>query len=358
MSARVLVVAVVLLSAATSPAVSQAPDRPLRVATRAIAPFVEDNNGSLTGFSIELWDALKTELRVPADKPTVYPSVPELLNAVKTGKADLGIAAVSITSEREKMLDFSVPMFDSGLQILIRSKGGGNAAGSLFSILFSSSMLQLLGVIVLLVLIPAHIVWFVERQHSEGIIPTKKYFPGIFHAAWWSASTLATQADSMPRHAFARFIAVIWMFTGVVFVAYFTAQITTSMTVQQLQGSIKGPDDLPGKLVATTTGSTSAAYLRDHGVRVQDVKSIPEAYEALQKGDVDAVVFDAPVLLYYAAHDGQGKTQVVGDIFRKEKYGIVFPDKSPLRKRVNTALLTLTENGTYQKLYDKWFGGK
>ena len=63
------------------------------------------------------------------------------------------------------------------------------------------------------------------------------------------------------------------------------------------------------------------------------------------------------VLPYCAAHEGKGKVQVVGPIFRMENYGIVFPDKSPLRKRVNEALLKLRENGTYDRLYMKWFGG-
>ena len=63
------------------------------------------------------------------------------------------------------------------------------------------------------------------------------------------------------------------------------------------------------------------------------------------------------MLLYYASHDGKGKVHVVGSIFRKENYGIVFPDKSPLRKRVNEALLKLKENGAYDQLSKKWFGG-
>jgi polar amino acid transport system substrate-binding protein len=62
-------------------------------------------------------------------------------------------------------------------------------------------------------------------------------------------------------------------------------------------------------------------------------------------------------LLYYSAHEGKGKVQSIGSIFRKEYYGIAFPDKSPLRKRVNEALLKLKENGVYDKLYIKWFGG-
>jgi polar amino acid transport system substrate-binding protein len=69
------------------------------------------------------------------------------------------------------------------------------------------------------------------------------------------------------------------------------------------------------------------------------------------------VVYDAPVLLFYAAHEGKGKVQTAGAIFRKENYGIVFPSNSPYRKPVNEALLKLKENGTYDQLYTKWFGG-
>src|SRR4030095_9415404 len=78
---------------------------------------------------------------------------------------------------------------------------------------------------------------------------------------------------------------------------------------------------------------------------------------APQHVQVDAVVYDAPVFLFYAAHEGKGKVQTAGAIFRKENYGIVFPSNSPYRQPVTEALLKLKENGTYDQLYTKWFGG-
>jgi polar amino acid transport system substrate-binding protein len=330
----------------------------LRVATRVIPPFVYEEKGNLTGFSIELWKKIGAKMGVQTEFQT-YPVVADLLGAVKSGKADVGIAAISITADRDREFDFSQPMFDAGLQIMVRGKSGeagsSNPVRGLFTLLFSPVMLVWLGIVAAMIILPAHIVWFVERNHHDGMIPTKSYFPGIFHAMWWSASTLATQADSMPRAAVARFMAILWMFTSVVFVAYFTAQVTASLTVLQLQGNIKGPDDLPGKRVATTRASTSAAYLRDKHAQVQEFEKIDDAYEALLDDKADAIVFDSPVLLYYASHDGKGKVQVVGGIFRKESYGIVVLPNSPYRKPIDTALLGLKEDGTYQDLYDKWF---
>jgi polar amino acid transport system substrate-binding protein len=98
-------------------------------------------------------------------------------------------------------------------------------------------------------------------------------------------------------------------------------------------------------------------YLRLLNVEVVELANVEEAVQALDEHEVEAVVYDAPVLLYYAAHEGKGRVSLVGSIFRKESYGIAFPLQSPHRKRVNEALLQLKENGTYDQLYRKWFGG-
>lgn len=327
------------------------------MATRVIPPFVMREAGQFEGYSIDLWRSIEKELGVRSGY-TAYPSVKALLEATKAGREDLGIAAISITAEREAVFDFSQPMFDSGLQILVRDQSGsGNAMPSFWQVLFSPTMLQLLGVVFLLIVIPAHLLWLVERHHEGGFVEHKSYIPGIFKTGWWAAGTLGAQADEMPKSWAGRIIALMWMFLSIVFVAYFTATITTAMTVQQLQGDIRGPEDLPGKKVATVAGSTSETYLREHKAKIRAFSQIEEAIDALEKKRVDAVVYDAPVLLYYAAQAGKGKVQPVGGIFRKENYGIVLPENSPWREPVNRALLTLKENGTLQALYDKWFTG-
>ncbi len=331
----------------------------VRVATRIVPPMVVDDQGHLTGFSIDLWNAIAEKLKL-ATEYKVASDVGVLLDEVRSGRADLGIAAISITAERDREFDFSQPILEAGLQILIR--GGGTAPANplleFLRLLTSPTIAVWLGIALLLIIVPAHIVWLFERRHPQGIVPDRRYFPGIFHAMWWAAGTLATQAEQMPRHWFARVLAILWMFVGVVFVAYYTAQLTASLTVQQIRGAISGPDDLPGKRVATTRGSTAADYLRSRRVDLTEVEQISDAYKLLLDKQVDAVVFDAPELSYYAGHDGKGKVQLVGPVFRKENFGIVFPADSHLRKDVDRALLALREDGTYQRLEETWFGSQ
>jgi len=334
---------------------SSIPARPkLRVAVGLINPFVIEKDGKLTGFSIDLWDKISQEAGLAGDF-AVKSNVKELLASIKSQKSDVGIAALSITSDRDKEFDFSYPIFEGGLQILVLSQPSANPVTSFIEGIFSGTFLQLIGIMLVIILVPAHVVWLFEHRHKVSSI-SKNYFPGIFEACWWALSTLATQAEEMPKSPAGRVVAIIWMFTSVVFIAYFTATVTTSLTVQQLKSNINGPSDLPGKNVASVTGSTSVAYLRENNIKVTEFPRSGNAFEALIQKQVDAVVFDAPVLLYYASRDGKGKVQVVGSIFRQESYGIVFPPNSPYRKPVNTAFLTLKENGTYQEIHKKWFG--
>jgi polar amino acid transport system substrate-binding protein len=364
------VVALLALVAAPLPAAlaqgksqqqSQQTPQKLQVVTRVLPPLVvEQPGGALSGFSVELWEKIAEKLKLQAGFK-IAPDVRSLLEEVRTGKADLGVAAISITSAREQEFDFSQPILNAGLQIMVRGRGQdseSNPLRDLLGLIFSPAILVWLGIALLLIIIPAHIVWFLERQRKDGIIPTDKYYPGIFYAMYWAAATLATQAEQAPKHWLARVVTVLWMFIGVVFVAFYTAQLAATLTVQQIQGGISGPEDLPGKKVATTRGSTAATAVRELRAEAYEVAKIEEAFKALNDKQVDAVVFDVPVLLYYAAREGKGRVQLVGTPFRKEDYGIVFPRNNPLRKQVNVALLALREDGTYQKLYDKWFTSK
>ena len=81
---------------------------------------------------------------------------------------------------------------------------------------------------------------------------------------------LAAQVEIMPRQWVARGLAILWMFASVVFIASYTAQLTTTLTVEQIRGAIEGPGDLPGKQIATITSSIAAVYLREQKVEVQE----------------------------------------------------------------------------------------
>ena len=143
-----------------------------------------------------------------------------------------------------------------------------------------------------------------------------------------------------------------------VFVALYTAQLTALLTVEEIRGVINGPGDLPGRRVATLTDSTSAVYLRKIDADVQEFPSTDEMYQALLEERVDAVLLGSASLKYYSTHEGRGRVKLVGPEFDKSDVGFVVPLDSSLRKRVSNQLLELHEDGTYRRIYAKWFGAE
>src|SRR2546425_9347530 len=229
------------------PAPGFAQPESLRVATRIIKPFVFEEGGDLTGFSIELWQEIAIQLGARTEY-IIKPTLRELLDATQTGEADLAIAAISITEERERSWDFSHPMFDAGLQILGPEQGqSGGGVASIVGTIFNRNFLPVLAFLIIGALVAGHIVWFFERKRTDELVSSPSYYPGVLEATFWAASALATQAEAWPKSAVSRAVAVVWMFTAVLFVAYFTAAVTSALTVQQLKSDIQGPDDLPGK---------------------------------------------------------------------------------------------------------------
>jgi len=342
------------------PALAQSQPTELQVGLYPIAPFVMKEKGELTGFSIELWSAIAARLNIKSTYRVA--GEPAVLYAdMRSKRIDLVASPVFITSERDEEFDFSHPVMETGLGIMVLEAGTVGSSDPLHDLLrifLSPTIFVWLGVGLLFILIPAHIVWFLDRRSADGIIPTEKYFPGIFHAMFWAASALVSQVQGVPGRWLARVFALVWMFGGVVFVAFYTAQLTSTLTVEKIRGAIEGPSDLPGKQVATIAKSTAEGYLREQGALVQAFARPDQMFAALLQRKVDAVVTAAPVLLYYASHEGKGRVRVVGPQFNRGQIAILFQLDSPLRKRVNGALIALRENGTYEQLYEKWFGSE
>jgi ABC-type amino acid transport substrate-binding protein len=125
--------------------------------------------------------------------------------------------------------------------------------------------------------------------------------------------------------------------------------------VARLQSEIRGPGDLPGKTIAATPGTIAGDYLTGLGLPFTRMANPDDGIRMLTQGEVQAVVLSAAILQYLAAQPGNSMLQVVGPIFRPYKIAIAVREGSPLRKPINEALLEIYDDGTYEKIYAKWF---
>jgi polar amino acid transport system substrate-binding protein len=331
--------------------------RTIRVSTKKIEPFVfVDDNKAVTGFSVDLWHAVADKLDVKTEW-VVRDNVKQVIADVESGSSPAAIAGISMTPEREAVIDFSHSYFDSGLQILARQSSSPNPLKVFLKTLTSKDIRYPLILVFGFAIVVAHVIWLVERGSNEDF--PKAYLPGIWEGFWWASVNVMTGGDAEKKigNGVARIVGLAWMVIGLMLVAYLGGSVASALTVSQLQSNINGVSDLPGKRVVTTTGSVAAQFLDQVGVTYTTVDSLgEETYRKLINKELDAVVYDSPTLRFAANRYGKDKLAVVGQIFSPDKYGIALATNSPLREKINGTLLELQKSGKVAELTTKWFG--
>src|SRR5262249_26332663 len=119
---------------------------------------------------------------------------------------------------------------------------------------------------------------------------------------------------------------------------------------------ITGISDLAGKTVSAQQGTTGLELAKEkaEASEVRPYPEGPDAINALKAGTVEAVIIDTPV----AEHAVEQTTgiEVVENIPTEENYGIaVAQGNTELLEEINQGLKEVQEDGTYTKIYKKWF---
>ncbi|MEB3100830.1 transporter substrate-binding domain-containing protein [Ferviditalea candida] len=210
-------------------------------------PFTYVEEGSYKGFEIDLWNAIAREAGFKKYKFEAM-DFGELIEAVKTGKADVGLAGMTINQARKNELEFSMPYYDTGLVLL------------------------------------------------------------------------------------------------------------TSASNKQIHST----HDLKDKTVGTKLATTGYQFSSElQGLKsVKGYPEISQAFEDLMNNKVDAVIFDEQPSRNFVRTAGKGKVKILGGTLTKENYGMFTKKRGKNIGRIDQAIEAVSQNGTYEKIYRKWFGKK
>jgi ABC-type amino acid transport substrate-binding protein len=162
--------------------------------------------------------------------------------------------------------------------------------------------------------------------------------------------------DKAPVRWTGRFLAGLVIIVALPLFALFTAELASTFTLHEIDSRIRGPNDLVGRSVGVVRGTTSVRAGVEAGARVIQYETATEAYAALHERLVEAVVYDVPSLRYQSQQPGNERLAVVGAAFRPQQLAIAVAEDSPLREKLNRALLRLEENGRLSEIRTHWFG--
>jgi ABC-type amino acid transport substrate-binding protein len=133
------------------------------------------------------------------------------------------------------------------------------------------------------------------------------------------------------------------MFASIIMISGFTAAIATSLTVDQLDQSIAGIDELYDKRVLTKRASTTAAFLDAKLIRYRTAPGVAAALDELAAGRADAVVYDIPILRYLVSTRHRQDLPVLPNLLARQDYGIALPPEAPRREELNRMILQIIQ---------------
>jgi len=118
--------------------------------------------------------------------------------------------------------------------------------------------------------------------------------------------------------------------------------------------------DFAGKKVGAIQGATSGKNFKKVQPKAKVIyyQEYPQAVLSLKKGKIDAITTDLVWCVTQAA-DSRGKLKVLKETISYEPYGIgIIENESNFRDAINFAIQDAVRDGSYEKLYLKWFGKK
>ena len=340
-------------------AAESAPDaaipQQVRVAVLPMASAVEWEGDQPTGVIIDIWHDLAQRIGLETDfiRADTFRHV---LEGVARGEVDVGLGPIAITEERERLFDLTHPIAHSGLRVAVGQQDASGFLSALRS-LFSWQLLELLGTVLLLALASGHLLWWFEHRSNPESFPPQ-YPRGMWEAIWWIASTVVAGGCDNKHVAsgLGRTIAFAWMVGGIVLLAAFTSVLTATLTAEQVAGKIHGPKDLVGRTVGCQESAVSVKEVRRRGGVAREYAKLDEALDRLRRGELDAVVGENQQMMFLLNQSKNAGLKLVGPIFEAFDYGFGLPNDSPLRERLNTAILRMREDGTMERIREQWLG--
>uniref|UniRef100_A0A3P9AE67 Glutamate receptor n=1 Tax=Esox lucius TaxID=8010 RepID=A0A3P9AE67_ESOLU len=346
-------------------------------------------NDQYEGFCVdmlrELADILKCSFRIKLVDDGLYGApepngswtgmVGELINR----KADLAVAGFTITSEREKVIDFSKPFMTLGISILYRVHLGRKPGYFSFLDPFSPAV----WLFMLLAYLAVSCVLFLAARLS----PYEWYNPHpclqerkdmlenqytLGNSLWFPVGGFMQQgSEIMPRALSTRCVSGVWWMFTLIIISSYTANLAAFLTVQRMEVPIESPDDLADQTnieYGTIQGGSTMTFFMNSRYQTYQrmwnymhskqpsvfVKSTEEGIARVVNSKY-AFLLESTMNEYYRKLNCN-LTQI-GGLLDTKGYGIGMPLGSPFREEITMAILHLQENNRLEILKRRWWEG-
>ncbi|KAL6606036.1 hypothetical protein ACP70R_041689 [Stipagrostis hirtigluma subsp. patula] len=297
-------------------------------------------------FAIDIFRTAMGKLQHPPDYElcAFNGTYDQLVHNVSKGIFDGAVGDVTITAERAKVVDFTMPYAPSGVSLLVLADN--DSKPPIQWIFLKPLTKELWLTTVSFFFIVGFVVWMIERPRNPAYQgPSVTQFST---ASYFAFSTLTFSHGQIIRSPL------------------YTANLSSMLTAKRLRPRVTNLDQLVhnGEYIGYQRGAFVYSVLRKAGARAHRLRaydSQTEYSEALRNGSenggVSAIVDEIPYLSYFLSDPQENKKfEMVDRLYKTPGFGFVFPRGSPLVHNLSVAILGLTAGNESSLLEQKWFG--
>ncbi|XP_037948866.1 glutamate receptor ionotropic, kainate 2-like isoform X1 [Teleopsis dalmanni] len=349
-----------------------------------------EGNDQYEGFGIELIEELSKKLgfsytfRIQEDNK--YGNLDQITKTwngmileIIEKRADMGITDLTMTSDRESGVDFTIPFMNLGIAILFRKPM--KEPPQLFSFMspFSGAVWMWLGIAYVSVSVSMFVLSRISPTEWDNPYPCieeptelENQFSFV-NCFWFSIGALLQQGTELaPKGLSTRAVASAWWFFTLILVSSYTANLAAFLTIESLSSPINNVEDLAEnkggvKYGAKVGGSTYTffqdaqyptyqrmfAYMKEHPELMTSTNN-----EGVQRVENDNYAFLMESTTVEYNTERRCKVTQVGALLDEKGYGIAMRKNWPYRDLLSQAILELQEQGVLSKMKTKWWQEK
>ncbi|KAL0545808.1 hypothetical protein IC582_015701 [Cucumis melo] len=310
------------------------------------------NNLSFNGLAIDLFKATLDNLCFPLPhKFYAYSGTyDDLVKQIYLKEFDAAVGDIAIVSSRYEHAEFTHPYSEAGLVMIVPTINNRSNRALLFTKPFTLTMWIVISVVNVY---NGFVVWFIERNH--GPEPEGSMFSQAGTMLCSSFTTLFSLQGNRLHSNLSRMTMVVWLFVALVITQIYTANLTSMLTIQQLEPTISNIETLRrmNAFVGCGRGSFVKGYLETvlH-FPTETIKnySTPDGLaDALRNQEIAATFLEVPFAKLFLARFCK-EFMISGPTYKVGGFGFAFPRGSLLLPYVNQALLKVSETGKYREL--------
>ncbi|XP_064096629.1 glutamate receptor ionotropic, NMDA 2B-like isoform X2 [Macrobrachium nipponense] len=298
-----------------------------------------------------------------------------LVAALMNRKADMALSSFKINSERESVIDFTVPFLESGIAIVVAKRTGIISPTAFLEPFDTASWMLVAFVAIQVAALTVFLFeWLSPGGYNMKMAPPRDHKFSLLRTYWlvWAVLFQAAVHVDCPKGFTARFMANIWAMFAVVFLAIYTANLAAFMITREEYHDFSGIEDHrlenpyvkkpPFKFGFVPYTNTETILSKHKPEMFQYMSqynktSIELGIKAIKKGEQDAFIYDATVLDYLVGQDDECQLLTVGTWYHMTGYGIAFPRGSKHTAHFNERLMSYKDNGDMERIQRFWLTG-